>query len=138
MIVDAETIAGLLIGDAPLGEDRAWFLLDALASAPDDALTFLAGQVERHTSSGLAPGPRHVVETLDVQRGTGVTLRALPDGSRSTGREQPVAVGLRSIAARLVRMGSWADLRETRRKSCAAARSSGTRCRLPGWSSPLA
>ncbi|MGH4019036.1 MAG: SEC-C domain-containing protein, partial [Pseudonocardiaceae bacterium] len=80
VIVDAETIAGLLIGDVPLGEDQAWFLLDVLASAPDEALTFLAGQVERHTARGGEVG----------------ALRALRSNAR--GRHVKAAVAL--LAAR--------------------------------------
>ncbi|MGH3896776.1 MAG: SEC-C metal-binding domain-containing protein [Pseudonocardiaceae bacterium] len=52
LLIDVETVAGMLTGDAPPDGDRIRFLLDALASATDDALGLLSGRIECHTARG--------------------------------------------------------------------------------------
>ncbi len=52
VLVDSDTVAGWLTSDEPLDEDQTDFLVDILATAPDEALDFLSGQVECHTARG--------------------------------------------------------------------------------------
>ncbi|MGH3717620.1 MAG: YecA family protein [Pseudonocardiaceae bacterium] len=81
LLIDAETVAGMLTSEDPLEGDDVRFLLDALACATDDALGFLSGRIECHTAGGGVVQPR---------------LAALRSPARS--REEKAAVAL--LAAR--------------------------------------
>ena len=81
LLIDVDTVAGMLTGGGPPEGDRIRFLLDALASATDDALDLLSGRIECHTARGGVVEPQ---------------LTALRAQARS--REEKVAVAL--IAAR--------------------------------------
>jgi SEC-C motif-containing protein len=81
LIIDAETVAGMLTSECPPEEDHIRFLLDALACATDDALGFLSGRLECHTTQGGEIEPQ---------------LAALRSHARS--REEKAAVAL--LAAR--------------------------------------
>jgi hypothetical protein len=81
LLIDVDTVAEMLTGDGPPDGDRIRFLLDALASATDDALDLLSGRIECHTARGGVVEPQ---------------LAALRSQARS--REEKVAVAL--IAAR--------------------------------------
>ncbi len=81
MLIDVETLVGMLTGEDPPDGERIRFLLDALALATDSALGFLSGRIECHTAWGGA---------IESQ------LAALRSQARS--REEKVAVAL--IAAR--------------------------------------
>jgi hypothetical protein len=81
LLIDVETVVGMLTdGGSPDG-DQTQFLLDALACATDDALGFLSGRIECHTARD------GVVE---------LRLAALRSHARS--REEKAAVAV--IAAR--------------------------------------
>ncbi len=58
LLIDVETVAGMLTGDGPPDADRIQFLLDALASATDDALSALSGRIECHTAQGGVVEPQ--------------------------------------------------------------------------------
>ncbi|MGH3889589.1 MAG: YecA family protein [Pseudonocardiaceae bacterium] len=86
LLTDVETVAAMLISPemnsaAPPDEDQTRFLLDALASATDNALSSLAGRIECHTAQGGVVEPQ---------------LAALRSHAR--GREAKAAVAL--LAAR--------------------------------------
>lgn len=81
MVIDAETVAGMLTSEDPPGEERIRFLLDALSCATDDALNFISGRIECHTTQLGVAQPQ---------------LAALRSHARS--REEKAAVAL--IAAR--------------------------------------
>ena len=81
LLIDAETVAGMLTSEGPPDEGHIRFLLDALACATDDALGFLSGRIECHTARDGVVEPR---------------LAALRSHARS--REEKAAVAL--IAAR--------------------------------------
>jgi hypothetical protein len=81
LLIDVNTVAEMLTGDGPPDGDRIRFLLDALASATDDALDLLSGRIECHTARGGVVEPQ---------------LAALRSQARS--REEKAAVAL--IAAR--------------------------------------
>ena len=81
LLADVETVAAMLTGQQPPDGDHIRFLLDALASATDNALNSLAGRIECHTARGGVVGPQ---------------LAALR--SQARGREAKAAVAL--LAAR--------------------------------------
>ena len=81
LIIDAETVAGMLTSEGAPDEDHIRFLLNALACATDDALGFLSGRLECHTTQGGKIEPQ---------------LTALRSHAR--GREEKAAVAL--LAAR--------------------------------------
>ncbi len=81
VLIDVETVVGMLVDDGPLDGDRVRFLLDALALATDSALGFLSGRIECHTAGGGVVEPQ---------------LAALRSHAR--GREEKAAVAL--LAAR--------------------------------------
>ncbi|MGH3916947.1 MAG: SEC-C domain-containing protein [Pseudonocardiaceae bacterium] len=58
LLADVETVAGLLLGDKPLDDDQIQFLLDALATASEDALGSFADRIECHTARGAAAEPQ--------------------------------------------------------------------------------
>jgi tetratricopeptide (TPR) repeat protein len=80
-LIEVETVVGMVTGAALLDGDELRFVLDALASATDSALSFLSGRIECHTARG---------GVIDAQ------LAALRSQARS--REEKAAVAL--IAAR--------------------------------------
>lgn len=57
LVVDGETIARMLTDIEPLVEEKTQFILDVLASAPDEALAFLSGRIECHTARGGTADP---------------------------------------------------------------------------------
>ncbi|MGH3773619.1 MAG: SEC-C metal-binding domain-containing protein [Pseudonocardiaceae bacterium] len=77
LLIDAETVAGMLTSEGPLEGDHIRFLLNALACATDAALGFLSGRIECHTVGGGVVEPR---------------LAALRSQARS--REEKAAVAL--------------------------------------------
>jgi hypothetical protein len=81
MLIDVETVVGMVAGPARLDADGIRFVLDALASATDSALGFLSGRIECHTARGIV---------VDSQ------LAALRSQARS--REEKAALAL--VAAR--------------------------------------
>ncbi|MGH3753209.1 MAG: YecA family protein [Pseudonocardiaceae bacterium] len=81
LLTDVDTVAAMLTGDGPPDGDRVRFLLDALVSATDDALSALSGRIECHTARGGVVEPQ---------------LAALR--SQARGREAKAAVAL--LAAR--------------------------------------
>lgn len=81
LLIDVETVVGMLTGKDLPDTDQIRFLLDALALADDSALDFLSGRIECHTASGEAVEPQ---------------LAALRPQARS--REEKAAVAL--VAAR--------------------------------------
>ncbi|MDQ3760392.1 MAG: SEC-C domain-containing protein [Actinomycetota bacterium] len=81
LLIDVETVAGMLTGGEALDGDHIRFLLDALASATDNALGLLSGRIECHTVQGGVVEPQLA------------TLR-----SHARGREEKAAVAL--LAAR--------------------------------------
>jgi hypothetical protein len=81
VLIDVETVIGMLIDEGPPEGDHIRFLLDALAAATDSALGFLAGRIECHTAGGGVIEPQ---------------LAALRSQARS--REEKAAVAL--VAAR--------------------------------------
>ena len=81
LLIDVETVVGMLTGKDLPDADQIRFLLDALAAADDSALDFLSGRIECHTASG---------EVVEPQ------LAALRPQARS--REEKAAVAL--VAAR--------------------------------------
>jgi hypothetical protein len=86
VLIEVETLVGMLTGEDPLDVAGIRFLLDALTAATDSALGFLSAQIECHTAQGDA-----------IQRGVVQTrLAALRSPARS--REEKAAVAL--IAAR--------------------------------------
>jgi SEC-C motif-containing protein len=86
VLIDVETLVGMLTGDDPLDAAGVRFMLDALTSATDSALGFLSAQIECHTAHSEV-SRRGVVEKQ---------LAALRSQARS--REEKAAVAL--IAAR--------------------------------------
>jgi hypothetical protein len=86
VLIDVETLVGMLTGDDPLDAAGVRFMLDALTSATDSALGFLSAQIECHTAHSEV-SRRGVVEKQ---------LAALRSQVRS--REEKAAVAL--IAAR--------------------------------------
>ncbi|MGH3942589.1 MAG: hypothetical protein ACRDTG_28990 [Pseudonocardiaceae bacterium] len=50
LVVDGETIARMLTGVEPLVEEQTRFILDVLASTPDEALAFVSGRIECRTA----------------------------------------------------------------------------------------
>ncbi len=52
VLMDGATMARMLTEEGPPDEEQVRFLLDMLAAAPDEALDFVAGQVECHTARG--------------------------------------------------------------------------------------
>ncbi|MBA2474207.1 MAG: hypothetical protein DLM61_23730 [Pseudonocardiales bacterium] len=86
VLIEVETLVGMLTGEDPLDAAGIRFLLDALTAATDSALGFLSAQIECHTAQGDA-----------IQRGVvQAQLAALRSQARS--REEKAAVAL--IAAR--------------------------------------
>ncbi len=81
LLADVETVAGMLVDAAPPDADQTRFLLDALTSATDNALSSISGRIECHTAQGGVVAPQ---------------LAAL--GSAARGREAKAAVAL--LAAR--------------------------------------
>ena len=81
VLIEVETVVGMVVGHEPLDDDRVRFVLDALASATDSALGFLSGRIECHTARG---------GVIDAQL---ATLR-----SQARSREEKAAVAL--VAAR--------------------------------------
>ena len=81
LLIDVETVVGMLTGKDLPDADQIRFLLDALAAADDSALDFLSGRIECHTACG---------EVVEPQ------LAALRSQARS--REEKAAVAL--VAAR--------------------------------------
>ncbi|MGH3775524.1 MAG: YecA family protein [Pseudonocardiaceae bacterium] len=81
VLIDIETVAGMLTTEGPPDGDQTRFLLDALASATDNALSSLTGRIECHTARGGVVEPQ---------------LAALR--SQARGREAKAAVAL--LAAR--------------------------------------
>jgi SEC-C motif len=81
LITDVETVAAMLTGQPPPEGDQIRFLLDALASATDNALSSLSGRIECYTAQGGVVEPQ---------------LAALRSHAR--GREAKAAVAL--LAAR--------------------------------------
>jgi hypothetical protein len=81
LLTDVETVAAMLTGQRPPDGDQTRFLLDALASATDNALDSLSGRIECHTTQGGVIEPQ---------------LAALRSHARS--REAKAAVAL--LAAR--------------------------------------
>jgi SEC-C motif len=86
VLIDVETLVGMLTGDDPLDAAGVRFMLDALTAATDSALGFLSAQIECHTAHSEV-SRRGVVEKQ---------LAALRSQARS--REEKAAVAL--IAAR--------------------------------------
>lgn len=82
LLIDIETVAGMLTAEESLDGDQIRFLLDALASATDNALSSLSGRIECHTAHGGVVGPQ---------------LAALR--SQARGREAKAAVALLSARA---------------------------------------
>ncbi len=85
VLIDVETLVGMLTGEDPLDAAGIRFMLDALTLATDSALGFLSAQIECHTAQNQVS--RRVVE---------MQLAALRSQARS--REEKAAVAL--IAAR--------------------------------------
>jgi SEC-C motif len=85
VLIDVETLVGMLTGEDPLDAAGIRFMLDALTLATDSALGFLSAQIECHTAQNQVS--RRVVEKQ---------LAALRSQARS--REEKAAVAL--IAAR--------------------------------------
>ncbi|HZE02946.1 MAG TPA: SEC-C metal-binding domain-containing protein [Pseudonocardiaceae bacterium] len=85
VLIDVETLVGMLTGEDPLDAAGVRFMLDALTLATDSALGFLSAQIECHTAQNQVS--RRVVEKQ---------LAALRSQARS--REEKAAVAL--IAAR--------------------------------------
>ncbi|MFY9808938.1 MAG: SEC-C metal-binding domain-containing protein [Pseudonocardiaceae bacterium] len=83
VLIEVETLVGMLVGDEPLDAAGIRFVLDALTAATDSALGFLSAQIECHTAQN---------EGGAVQ----AQLAALRSQARS--REEKAAVAL--IAAR--------------------------------------
>ncbi len=81
VLIDVETVVGMVTGEGALEGDGVRFVLDALACATDSALGFLSGRIECHTAWG------GVIESQ---------LAALRAQARS--REEKAAVAL--VAAR--------------------------------------
>jgi hypothetical protein len=52
VLIDVETLVGMLTGESPPDGDDIRFLLDALALATDSALAFLSKRIECHTAQG--------------------------------------------------------------------------------------
>jgi SEC-C motif len=50
VVIDTETVTGMLTSEDPLDEGNIRFLLDALSCATDDALGFISGRIECHTT----------------------------------------------------------------------------------------
>jgi hypothetical protein len=86
VLIDVDTLVGMLTGEDPLDAAGIRFLLDALTLATDSALGFLSAQIECHGAQSDATG-RGVVQAQ---------LAALRSQARS--REEKAAVAL--IAAR--------------------------------------
>jgi hypothetical protein len=86
VLIDVETLVGMLTGEDPLDAAGIRFMLDALTLATDSALGFLSAQIECHTAQKDA-----------IHRGVvQAQLAALRSQARS--REEKAAVAL--IAAR--------------------------------------
>ncbi|MGI9003128.1 MAG: hypothetical protein ACR2GH_15965, partial [Pseudonocardia sp.] len=49
VLMDGATMARMLTTEGPPEKEQVEYLLDVLAAAPDEALDFVAGQVECHT-----------------------------------------------------------------------------------------
>ncbi|MDQ4104155.1 MAG: SEC-C domain-containing protein, partial [Actinomycetota bacterium] len=81
VLIDIETVVGMLTGGGSLDREQIRFLLDALALATDSALGFLSGRIECHTARGVSVEPQ---------------VAALRSHARS--REEKAAVAL--VAAR--------------------------------------
>ncbi|MGH3786213.1 MAG: YecA family protein [Pseudonocardiaceae bacterium] len=81
VLIDVETVVGMLSGGGPPEGEQVRFLLDALALATDSALGFLSGRIECHTARGVSVEPQ---------------VAALRSHARS--REEKAAVAL--VAAR--------------------------------------
>ncbi len=81
LLIDVETVAGMLTAEDSLDGDQIRFLLDALTSATDNALSSISGRIECHTAHGGVVEPQ---------------LAALR--SQARGREAKAAVAL--LAAR--------------------------------------
>ncbi|MGH4007354.1 MAG: YecA family protein [Pseudonocardiaceae bacterium] len=58
LLIDVETVAGMLTAEDSLDGDQIRFLLDALASATDNALSSLAGRIECHAAHGGVVAPQ--------------------------------------------------------------------------------
>ncbi|HEX2290078.1 MAG TPA: hypothetical protein VHH53_07775, partial [Pseudonocardiaceae bacterium] len=82
LLVDVETVVGMLTGGNLPDADQIRFLLDALAAADDSALDFLSGRIECHTARGGVIEPQ---------------LAALRPQARS--REEKAAVALGAARA---------------------------------------
>lgn len=52
VLMDGATMARMLTTEGPPEKEQVEYLLDVLAAAPDEALDFVAGQVECHTARG--------------------------------------------------------------------------------------
>jgi hypothetical protein len=93
VLIEVETVVGMLTSEDPLDADGIRFLLDALTAATDDALSFLSARIECHTAQG-----RHTTQGHHTTQGGAVQaqLSALRPQARS--REEKAAVAL--IAAR--------------------------------------
>jgi hypothetical protein len=52
IVLDAATLTGMMTSNHEPSSDTVSFLLDALASAPDEALDHLSREIERHTAGG--------------------------------------------------------------------------------------
>ena len=50
VLIDVETLVGMLTGEDPLDAAGIRFMLDALTLATDSALGFLSAQIECHTA----------------------------------------------------------------------------------------
>ncbi len=86
VLIDVETLVGMLTGEDPLDAAGVRFMLDALTLATDSALGFLSAQIECHTARS------EVIQRGVVEK----QLAALRSQARS--REEKAAVAL--IAAR--------------------------------------
>ncbi|MGA9692459.1 MAG: hypothetical protein WBR33_13700, partial [Pseudonocardiaceae bacterium] len=82
VLIDVETLVGMLTGEDPLDADGVRFVLDALTLATDGALGFLSAKIECHTAQGDAT-QRDAVQAQ---------LAALRSQARS--REEKAAVAL--------------------------------------------
>lgn len=86
LLIDVETVVGVLIdGGSPDG-DQTQFLLDALVSATNDALGYLSGRIECHTAQ------------CHTTQGGGIEPQLAALRSHARSREEKAAVAL--IAAR--------------------------------------
>lgn len=58
VLIEVETVVGMVCGSGELDGDDQRFVLDALACATDSALGFLSGRIECHTAQGGVIGSR--------------------------------------------------------------------------------